>query len=477
MRRMVSFAALLLALAAPGGLPGEPPPLAVHFLDVGQGEATLVQTPGGETILVDAGACAFASHRIDYGKTVVIPFLRSRKIHTLDMVVMSHPDADHIGGIRTILDSTMPGGIYMLKVKGLADSTTTHPTRLYQQILDLSRKRDELEYHQFACGESFDLGAGAWAEVLGPVRPHTDANNCSLVLRLRYGATSFLLTGDARKESEEGMDGRWGERLRSTVLKAPHHGSGESSSEPFLALVKPEVVIISVGAGNTYHLPSREALARLQATGARIFRTDYQGTISVSSDGKRCTVKPEKPYPPPEKRWDEAEKPLKGAKLVNINTASIEELEALPGIGPTKAKAVAAARPYASIDELLRAQGIGPKTLERLRPLITDGKPAEAARVTPIGDLSAGDAGKKTVTVEGEIGAVRVLAGEKGRIYRLDDESGAIDVLVWRDLYERLPGKEKLAQGARVRVRGAVDTYCGALEVKPSIPADVTIAP
>ena len=481
MHRARPWVAVLFLLASltpyPRGLHADTPPLTVHFLDVGQGEATLIQTTGGQAFLVDGGACAFASHRIDYGKTTVIPFLRSKKIHDLDMVVMSHPDADHIGGIRTLLESTMPGGLYMLKIHGLADSATTHPTRLYQQILEDSRKRDELEYRQLSCGEAFDLGLGVSAQVLAPVRAYKDQNNCSLVLRLHYGTTSFLLTGDARKESEADMVAALGDRLRSTVLKAPHHGSGESSSAQFLERVKPEVVVISVGAENTYHLPSRDALARLQATGARIFRTDYQGTISVTTDGKKCTVKPEKPYPPPEKRWDEAEKPQKGGKIVNINTASAEELEALPGIGPIKMKAVIAKRPYASVDELLRAQGIGPKTLERLRPLITAGNADETPRTIPIGDISPGDAGKKIVIVEGEIESVNVMKGEKGRIYTMRDDTGSINALVWRDLYERLPEKEKLTEGARARIRGAVDLHQGALEIKPSIPGDVMLAP
>ena len=478
-KKMPRWFTLLFSLAlisiVCSGLHAEKSPLTVYFLDVGQGDSTVISSPAGKAAIIDGGIGG-AGGKKDKGKTVIIPFLKGKGINKLDAVIMTHPDQDHIGGLLYLLNSTKQGSEYPIEIKEFFDPMHPHTTYLYQDLLKAVKNRPEIKYRKGKKGDLIDLGEGVTAEVISPDSSYDDANNASIVLKLTYGKISLLLPGDAEDKSEKAMVKKYGDALKSTVLKAGHHGSANSSSSDFLTRVKPEVVVISVGEKNTFKLPFKEAMQRLEATGAKIYRTDYQGMITISTDGETYKVTTEKEAPPIEKRWD-SQKVLKEEDKININTATEDELVTRPRIGKIKAHDIYIRRPYTSIDDLRRVPGIGPKIMETLRPLVTVGRPGKGATPalggTPINSISPKDVGKKIPTLTGEIRAVKVFRDEKGRTLMLRDSTGTIDVLIWKNLYESIPQREKLTEGTRIRVRGELGTYEGTFQIKPAVPGDI----
>jgi competence protein ComEC len=258
-----------------------PPCLRVTFLDVGQGDAIVLQTPKGHVMVVDTGR---ATPEDDMGRRVVLPFLRAQGVNRVDALVLTHPDIDHIGGAISLLQRITVR--YLL----LPPSTSDDP--LYRHIQEAAERR-RIPVRTLARGERIEFSDGVAAEVLHPsvrsaFEQHPD-NNASLVLRLRYGRTSLLLTGDTEEEAERDML-RAGENVRADVLKLGHHGSLTSSSESFLEAVRPQVAIVSAGRGNVYGHPHPEILARLEARHIRLFRTDRNGAITIVSDGREMKI-------------------------------------------------------------------------------------------------------------------------------------------------------------------------------------------
>ena len=481
-KRMPRCLTLLFSLAllsvVCSGLHAEKSALSVYFLDVGQGDSIVISSPEGKVAIIDAGMGGGGYKKKDKAKTVIIPFLKSKGIKKLDTAIMTHADFDHIGGFVYLFNDTKAGSEYPLEIKEFLDPGQPHTTYLYQEVLKAVKERPEVKYRIAKRGDLIVLGEGVRAEAVAPDHIYDDPNNSSIVLKLTYGKISFLFTGDAEVESENAMVKKYGPALRSTVLKAGHHGSAKSSSSDFLKRVKPEVVVISVGEKNKFYLPFKEAMQRLEATGAKIYRTDYQGMITIFTDGETYTVTTEREAPPPEKRWD-TPKVLKEEEKINVNTASEEELITLPLIGKVKAHSIVLKRPFTSVDDLRRVPGIGPKTMERIKPLLTVGVPGKGAAPalggTSINSITPQDVGKKTPTLIGEIRAVKVFKDEKGRTLMLRDSTGTIDVLIWKNLYEAIPQREKLAEGTRIKVRGEVGSYEGTLQIKPVVPGDIQI--
>lgn len=246
--------------------------LEVHFLDIGQGDAIYVRAPNGNDMLVDAGPSPSVLRRLGEA----MPW-RDRDI---DVLLESHPDQDHIGGMPDVIERYGVGMFVMPGVES-ANSTDDEIERLLVEkgIPAILGRR----------GMRIVLGGGAYFDILFPDRDPKglETNDASIVGRLSYGSMSVMLTGDSPKWVEErlvALDGAEG--LASQVLKAGHHGSKTSSSAPFVSAVDPDFAVVSAGKGNRYGHPSKEVMETFRAHDIPMLRTDEEGTIVFKSDGK-----------------------------------------------------------------------------------------------------------------------------------------------------------------------------------------------
>jgi beta-lactamase superfamily II metal-dependent hydrolase len=252
--------------------------LQVHVLDVGQGDSILIVAPGGKTVLVDAGVPGS-------GKTVV-DAMKRYGLKQIDLLVATHAHADHIGGADEVIRAT--------KVVSVLDSQVPNATKNYEDFLKAIRESGA-KYVGASPGQNFDLGGGATLNVLAPVQPFftkdqlrsgaNEPNANSVVTRLDYGDFSMLLTGDAEAETESRLMNA-GANVKAKILKVGHHGSRYASSDEFLRAGRFEVAVISDGEDNRYGHPSQEALDRFKALGIKIYRTDLQGEITITTRGQ-----------------------------------------------------------------------------------------------------------------------------------------------------------------------------------------------
>lgn len=238
--------------------------LTVTWLDVGQGDAAVIQC-GGQTMLIDGGKPEKSSY--------IYAWLQQHGLSYLDVIVATHVDADHIGGLSGALNYASVGTAYC--------PVTTGTTEIFQSFVKYLAQRGK-QITVPTAGETFALG-GAQVQILGPLHSAEDSNDNSIVLKVSFGATSFLFTGDAERAEEQDLLNA-GVNLQSTVLKVGHHGSDTSTSYPFLRAVAPQYAVISVGAGNSYGHPTEAVLSRLRDAGVTTFRTDMQGEITAVSD-------------------------------------------------------------------------------------------------------------------------------------------------------------------------------------------------
>ena len=245
--------------------------LDVYYIDVGQGDASLVVCDG-HAMLIDGG------HEKQSDK--IYSFLKKKGIAHLDYIVATHPDNDHIGGLS--------GALNYATVDKALSPVESDDSEAFQNFLKYL-ERQNLTITVPKAGEQFTLGSAA-VTVLGPVLKTGEDNNNSLVLRVVYGKRSFLFTGDAEKEEEASiLDAN--EEVKSSVLKVGHHGSASSTSQAWLEAVHPSAAVISCGAKNEYGHPTEEVLKRLKETGMQVFRTDLQGDIQIYvEDGKLFCV-------------------------------------------------------------------------------------------------------------------------------------------------------------------------------------------
>lgn len=248
--------------------------LTVTFLDVGQGDAAVLQC-GGQTMMIDGGKAKASSY--------VYSWLKKNQISHLDVMVATHTDADHIGGLSGALNYAKVGTAYC--------PVTSGTTKTFQSFVKYLKKQGKSITVPKA-GDEFSLG-GAQVRILGPTDPQAEGNNSSIVLKVTFGDTSFLFTGDAEREEEQELL-ESGYDLESTVLKVGHHGSDTSTSYLFLRTVNPQYAVISVGADNTYGHPTEAVLSRLRDADVKTYRTDLQGTITAVSDGKKVTFQTER---------------------------------------------------------------------------------------------------------------------------------------------------------------------------------------
>lgn len=255
-------------------LPGNDHTFAVHYIDVGQADAALVVCDG-HYMLIDGGNAADSD--------LIYAYLEAQGASHLDYMVATHAHEDHIGGLS--------GALNYATVDTALCPVTEGNTQVFQDMVHYLELQDKTLTVPEP-GDTFSLGS-AQVEILGPVKEYSDTNNTSIVLRVEYGQTSFLFTGDMERDAEQDLIDS-GADLSATVLKVGHHGSETSTSYPFLRQVMPDYAVISVGTDNSYGHPSDDTLSRLRDEGAQVFRTDLQGTIIAQSDGSTVTFQTEK---------------------------------------------------------------------------------------------------------------------------------------------------------------------------------------
>ena len=265
------------------------PFLTVTFLDVGQGNAAVVQFPGKERMLIDGGG--FHRDTFDVGEMVVAPFLFRGKIRRIDYLVLTHPQSDHMNGLRFIASNFRPKEFWHNGDKGESRSFQD----LMKIIADKKIKKlapDDWKGQRDISGVQVEwLHPASNRKGSSPVQNELGINDNSLVLKLTYAGKSFLFPGDLEKAGEDLLISNAGARLQSDILLAPHHGGRNSGSRAFLDKVKPKFCIISSGRGNPFGLPHPETLQRFQDTGCRTIRIDRMGAVQISVGPNRFKIR------------------------------------------------------------------------------------------------------------------------------------------------------------------------------------------
>ena len=239
--------------------------MAVHFLDVGQGNAILVQS-GGQNLLYDGGDQNHADE--------VVSYLQQQNVQTIDYMISSHYDEDHLGGLIPCLNT--------FEVSNVLGPDYVHTSNLFNTFMNTATANAIIVQYP-SVGDTFDFGTGSFT-VLAPSGISQNSNDNSLVIKLENGSNSFIFTGDAEETSEQDMIST-GMNLDCDVLSIGHHGSASSTTWDFLEATSPSYAVISCGVNNQYNHPSAETMGRLSDMEIPVFRTDKQGTIIAVSDG------------------------------------------------------------------------------------------------------------------------------------------------------------------------------------------------
>jgi len=265
--------------------------LKVTVIDVGQGSSTFLELPGGYCILVDGGGF-YDNSVFDMGARVIAPFLWRKKIKTVDTLILSHQNSDHLNGL-----------IYIARhfnVKNVWTNGETRNTVGYKKFIKII-KEENIDMPKFKDMPRTKKINGVTFKILYPKKDFLDkrkkdkwrdTNNNSIVIKANFGKYSFLMPGDIMKRSERELVSMAGEKLRSAVLIAPHHGSQSSSTSLFLDKVNPEYIVISSGWKNRFHFPHPSVLKRYAGLGSKIFRTDINGAVSMLTDGHSMEIRP-----------------------------------------------------------------------------------------------------------------------------------------------------------------------------------------
>lgn len=251
--------------------------LKITFLDVGQGDAVHIQTPSEKHILVDVGRW---NPGYDSGSRVITPYLKHRGVETVDAVILSHPHADHIGGIESVMNE--------FKVLNIYQSSYEYESQLYNNYV---RKADSLgiSVQNVYAGDLIDIESNLRLYVLGPLEKETkpsNPNNYSVVVKIVYGDQSILLTGDAESQQELDLVTYYGDFLRSNLYKMGHHGSRTSSTKTFIEHVEPEISVASLAFRNRFRHPNRDAVSRVSTYSEENYFTSLEGAVVFKSNGK-----------------------------------------------------------------------------------------------------------------------------------------------------------------------------------------------
>lgn len=259
--------------------------LKAHFINVGQGDSIFIQTPNGKNILVDGGPRSAGND--------VVSYLKQQGVTGIDLMVATHPDADHIGGLINVLQD--------LTVKKVLDSGATHTTQTFADYLTLIDQKN-IPFVVPKEGDLISLDSDLKIQVLNSYDAGEESNEGSIVLKISFKDIDFLLMGDADSQVEQTLVNKY--NLEAEVLKVGHHGSNTSSSLPFLQEVQPNVSVLSYGIDNSYGHPYQEVINRLKSVGSNIYSTALSGTIVVTSNGTNLGVNttpaayPEEPLQP-----------------------------------------------------------------------------------------------------------------------------------------------------------------------------------
>jgi competence protein ComEC len=363
------------ASAAPGATATLDGDLEVHFLDIGQGDATLLKHAEA-TILIDTGR---------HQASDVVPSLTAAGVDAVDLVIVTHPHADHIGQFDQVLDR--------LPVREVWWSGSTTTSQTFGRALT-ALERSDAAYEEPRAGDTALIGP-LEVEVVNPPAGVglQDLHDANLAVRVTYGEVRFLFTGDAEAATEGRMVSRSGATLDADILQLGHHGSNTSTTAGFLAAVDPAIAIYSASADNQYGHPHAEVLDRLATAGVEVYGTAVHGTVTVTTDGRDWSVSthrsgtpqpgarpssnasrdgnrssggPASPSPSPTTSASPSapSSDACGPGQVDINRAGADELQRIIHIGPDRARQMPGLRPFASVRSMDRISGIGPARLE-----------------------------------------------------------------------------------------------------------------
>lgn len=333
--------------------------LTVHYIDVGQGDATLLQYSDEDNeyvILYDVG---------DWRKSDVVQFLQKENIQHIDLIIVTHPHADHIGQLDEVIEQFSVDEVWM--------SGNTANTNVFENAMEAILQHD-IDYDEPRAGDMYDIGP-LEAEVLHPQTLTGGLNEDSISIRFTYGTVSFLFTGDSYKEQERQMMQRTND-ISADVLHLGHHGSNTSSAQSFIEAVSPTYAIYSASANNSYGHPHAEVIDLMENYEITLFGTDVHGTVTVTTDGNSIDVQTEKDgtvragvEEPKETKPKQAstEESRASGDCIDINHASLEELTEIIHIGEIRAQELIDLRPFSSVDELSRINGIGASRLADIK--------------------------------------------------------------------------------------------------------------
>lgn len=344
--------------------------LKVHYIDAGQADATLFEFADESeeyTILYDTG---------DWNKTDVVDYLSNEGITELDLVIVSHPDADHIGQLDKVIDQFEVGEVWM------SGNTTT--SDVFARSLKAIQE-NEVGYYEPRAGDQFDIGP-LKIEIIYPVELTGNTNADSISMMVSYGEIDFMFTADAGKAQEIEMVNS-GKNVNAEILSLGHHGSNTSSESAFIDAVSPEVAIYSAGVDNSYGHPHKEVTSMIKDKGIELYGTDVYDTILVTTNGTEYTIRSvnngvvktgeKETGETKAANTKESEKDAEENKvsltpgMIDINTASYEELLEIVHIGPERAGEIIALRPFKRVEDLSEISGIG---VGRLDDILTEGK-------------------------------------------------------------------------------------------------------
>lgn len=261
-------------------------PLKVTFLDVGQGDSALIETPNHKNILIDGGGYpSYQGEERKISEKVLLPALQAKRIRKLDLAIVSHPHDDHIKGIEELV------GNIPIDALGIYDMENEYLKRIKSLAV-----KNGVQILNLKAGNTFNIGSNITLEVLSPLEKFSiedeqkDINNASLVLKMEYQSSSFLFTGDIEQKIEKQLVTHKKD-IEADVLKVPHHGSDTSSSKEFIKEVSPDICVISLGENNTFGHPSLDTIETLENITPYIYRTDREGAVEVSTNGNWIKVR------------------------------------------------------------------------------------------------------------------------------------------------------------------------------------------